>query len=246
MRAGPLGSLRERVRAATRPLTAFVAVVAASIAGFVALTGISVVDAAFWLLDPTSIELYFEHHDGPERTTKGFAVVAFTALILAGIWVGESALDAAFDGRLEEELRRMQTERKIAELTDHVVVCGHGMFGRTVAERLRSRGRSVVVVESDESQRERIDESTLVVAGDARREPVLEEAGVDRAAAVVAAIDDSSANIQIGVAVSQLAPEARLVVRVGERMYESTARRVGADVVVIPEEVSGSEVAEEL
>lgn len=242
----PIGTVGERIRAAALPLAAFGVVVVGSVVGFVSLTGISVVEAAFWVLDPTSIELYFQHHDGPERATKTFAIGAFTALILAGIWVGESALDAAFDGRLQEELRQMQSKRTIVELTDHVVICGHGMFGRTVAEQLRAAGRDVVVVESDPERRERMDESELVVAGDARRESVLQEAGVERADAVIAAIDDSNANIQIGVSTSQIAPEAHLVVRVGDEMYESTARRIGADTVVIPEVVSGTQVVDAL
>jgi voltage-gated potassium channel len=65
-------------------------------------------------------------------------------------------------------------------------------------------------------------------------------------AAVIAAIDDSNANIQIGVSTSQIAPEAHLVVRIGDEMYESTARRIGADTVVIPEIVSGTEVVDAL
>ncbi|MFB6157288.1 MAG: TrkA family potassium uptake protein [Haloferacaceae archaeon] len=246
MPPSPFGQVRERVRAAALPLATLATLLVVGVAGFVLLTGVSVVDAAFWLLDPTSIELYFEHHSGPERATKAFAVVLFGALILAGIWVGESALDAAFDGRLGRELTRMQTQRAIENLSDHVIICGHGMFGRTVAQRLRERGTDVVVVESDAEERERIGADTLVVGGDARREETLRAAGIERAATVVAAIDDSNANIQIGVAVSQIAPESRLVVRVGDEMYESTARRVGADAVVIPEVVSGDRVVENL
>jgi voltage-gated potassium channel len=140
----------------------------------------------------------------------------------------------------------MQTKRAIDDCAGHVVICGHGMFGRTVAQRLRERDRTVVVVERDPDERERMAEDALVVDGDARRETVLEAAGVDRADAVVAAIDDSNANIQIGVATSQLAPEAHLVVRVGDEMYESTARRVGADRVVIPEVVSGTDLGADL
>lgn len=40
-----------------------------------------------------------------------------------------------------------------------------------------------------------------------------------------------------------LRPVAALV---GDRMYESMARRAGADVVVIPEVMSGDDVADEL
>jgi len=75
---------------------------------------------------------------------------------------------------------------------------------------------------------------------------VLRQAGVDRADAVVAAIDDSNANIQIGVTASQIAPESNLVVRVGDEMYRSTAHRVGADRIVIPEVVSGTDLSADL
>lgn len=36
------------------------------------------------------------------------------------------------------------------------------------------------------------------------------------------------------------------MVRIGDEMYESTARRIGADTVVIPEIVSGTEVVDAL
>jgi voltage-gated potassium channel len=128
-----------------------------------------------------------------------------------------------------------------------VVICGYGMFGRTVADSLAT-DRDVVVVEIDEGQYERaIDEAgVLAVNADARREETLTRASVRRADTVVAAIDDSNANIQIAIAAGQLAPEVTLVVRVGDEMYESLARRAGADEVVIPEVVSGEQVIESL
>ncbi|WP_136718126.1 potassium channel family protein [Halorientalis salina] len=215
-------------------------------AGFVSLTGIGAVDAAFWLLDPTSIELYFEAHSGPETMTKAFALLVFSALILSGLWIGESVLNTVFGGQFREELRRVQTQSSIDELSDHTIICGYGMFGRTVAEQLTNRGEDVVVIELDESNIERIGEGVLAVQGDARRETALEQAGITRAGAVVAGIDDSNVNIQIGIVTSQLAPDARLVIRVGDEMYESLARRAGADTVVIPEIVSGTDVVADL
>jgi Trk K+ transport system NAD-binding subunit len=149
---------------------------------------------------------------------------------------------------MTEELKRMQNDRAIADLDDHVIICGYGMFGRTVVDSLRSADRDVVVVETDETQYERAlaTEGVLAVNADARREETLVDAGVRRADTVVAAIDDSNVNIQLSIAASQLAPEVTLVVRVGEEMYESLARRAGADEVVIPEVVSGRQVIESL
>jgi hypothetical protein len=239
---------RPLVRRAARPLTAFAGVVVAGVAGFTLLGGVGVVDALFWLVDPTSIELHFREHAGPERLVKAYAVLVLSGLVLAGLWTGETALAAAFGGQMTEELERMQNDRAIADLDDHVVICGYGMFGRTVADSLRSADRDVVVVETDETQYERAldSEDVLAVNADARREQTLVDTGVRRADTVVAAIDDSNVNIQISIAASQLAPEVTLVVRVGEEMYESLARRAGADEVVIPEVVSGRQVIESL
>jgi hypothetical protein len=238
---------RPLLRRAIRPVGAFAAVVVAGVVGFVALAGVGVVDALFWLVDPTSIELHFQEHAGPERLVKAYAVVVLSGLVLAGLWTGETVLSATFGGQISEELRRMQNDRTIDRLDDHVVICGYGMFGRTVADSLGG-DRDVVVVESDEGQYERaIDtDDVLAVNADARREETLTEAGVRRADTVVAAIDDSNVNIQIAIAASQLAPEVTLVVRVGDEMYESLARRAGADEVIIPEVVSGQQVIESL
>ena len=130
---------------------------------------------------------------------------------------------------------------------DHVIVCGYGMFGRTVARRLAEADREVVVVESDEDESERAQrDGHLVVTGDARREAVLREAGIERARTTVAAVDDSNVNIQVAIAAGQLAPAVHPFVRVGDEMYESLARRAGADDVIIPEVMSGRTIADGL
>lgn len=229
-----------------RPVGLFVLTVTAGVLGFVLIAGVNAVEAAFWLLDPSSIGFYFASHEGPERLTKGFALVVYTALVLSGLWIGESVLDTVFGGQFREELRYMQTRQSIDNLSNHTIICGYGMFGRTVAERLRARGEDVVVVERDPEVLDRVDADLLSLRGDARRDDVLREAGVERARALVAGIDDANVNIQIGIVTSQLAPDARLVVRVGEEMSESLARRAGADTVVIPEVVSGTDVVENL
>lgn len=215
-------------------------------AGFVLLADVGVVDAVFWLLDPTSIEVHFQAHEGPEQLTKAFALVVYASLILSGLWIGESVLDTLFGGQFQEELRRVHTRQSLESVSDHTIICGYGMFGRTVANRLQARGEDVVVVEQDSSVRDQIDDGVLSLEGDARRDDVLETAGVERARAVVAAIDDADVNIQIGIVTGQLAPDAELIVRVGDEMHKSLARRAGADTVVIPEVVSGTEVIDEL
>ncbi|WP_172863965.1 TrkA family potassium uptake protein [Halorubrum trapanicum] len=232
---------------AFRPITALLLVVASGIAGFVSLAGIGPIEAAFWLIDPASISVHYQARAGDGRQVKAFATVVFVSLVLAGGWIGETVLTAAFGGRMREGIERMQTKRAIDELDDHVIICGYGLFGRTVARRLREQGRPVVAIERDRDTFGRIDtESVFAVEGDARDESVLHEAAIRDADAVVAAIDDSNANIQIAITASGIAPDVRLVVRVGDDDYTSVARRAGADEVVIPEVLSGEDVSDSL
>lgn len=238
---------RPLLRQAVVPLAAFGATVVAGVVGFMLLGGVGVIEAAFWLVDLTSIELHFEGADGPEAATKAYAVLVTVGLVVTGIWVGETVLSAAFGGQMQEELRHMQTDRAISDVEDHVIICGYGMFGQTIAERLDGNGVDVVVIELDETEYERaLGEGVLALRGDARREETLREAGIERARTLVTAVDDSNANIQTAITAGQIAPTVRLVVRVGDAMYEPLARRAGADEVIIPEVVSGEQVTESL
>lgn len=246
MASGPseLAAERPLLRRAFVPLTAFVGVIAAAVGGYMVLGGVGVVEAAFWLVDPTSIELHFREHSGPEQLTKAYAVAVTVGLVLTGVWIGETVVATAFGGQIQEEFKHMQQERKIAGFDGHVVVCGYGMFGQTIAERLDADSRDIVVIEVSEAEARQAErEGYLVVEGDARAEAVLKRAGVERAGTLVAAIDDSNVNIQIAITANKFAPETRLVVRVGDKMYETLARHAGADVVVIPEILSGEDIA---
>jgi len=197
------------------------------------------------MVDITSVELHFQDHGGPERATKAFAVLVRVALVLSTLWTAETVLTAAFGGQIREELKRVHNRRSIEDVEDHVIICGYGMFGRTVAQRLRDAGRTVVVIERDDTEFAAVErDDFLGVQGDARQDERLQRAGIERAGALVAAIDDSNANIQTAIVASQLAPDLRVVVRVGDEMYESLARRAGADEVVIPEVASGQQVGD--
>ena len=237
-----LAADRPLIRNALRPIVAFLAVSAVGIAGFVLLEGVSVVEAAFWLLDPTSIELH-----GVGDGVRAFSLVVFLGLILAALWIGETVVGAAFGGQIQEELKRVRTKRQLDELSDHAIVCGYGIFGRTIANTLANAGHAVVAIERDEHNVDHIEnDAVTALQGDARMEGTLRDAGVERASVVVAAIDDSNANIEIAILVSQLSPDVRVIVRVGNDRYSRLARRAGADEVVIPEITSGQYVSQSI
>lgn len=238
---------RSLIRRLLRPLLALAVIVGAGVVGFRTLAGVGTVDALFWLFDPTSIEIHFQQHDGPATLVKAYAIVVLGGLVVTGLWTGETLLSALFGGTLLEEVTRMQTRQEIDERENHVIICGYGTFGRTMARRLRETDTPVVVIERSETEYQRaIEDGILTVQGDAREEDPLLTAGIGRATTVVGAIDDTNANVKIAVTASQLAPTVRVVVRAGDRTDEAVAHRVGADEVIVPEVVSAKQVCADL
>lgn len=244
----PDGVRAELIESVLYPVAVFLGVIVLGVTGFVYLADVPVTEAAFWLIDPTSVELhYLERPGGEERAAKLLSIALRALIVLTGAWIAESVLSTVFGGNARREIRNARAMREIESLEDHVVVCGYGMFGETIAERLAERGEDVVVIELEPADHERVlDDGHLSVNGDCRREEALRKAGVDRARSVVAAVDDSNVNVETSIVVRQIAPDCRLVVRVGDRMYESLARRAGADEVVIPEVMTGESLTDVL
>lgn len=110
----------------------------------------------------------------------------------------------------------------------HVVVVGIGSVGFQVVRELTAVGVPVVVVnaEADRPFLADIRTRASVVVGDGRLGETLAQAGVATARAVVAATDDDSANLSIGLGARRLNPGIRTVVRLFDpdfaRKVEST------------------------
>lgn len=110
---------------------------------------------------------------------------------------------------------------------DHVVVCGLGRIGQSVAARLRERKVAVVAIEHNEDAPgvlwARQAKVPVIIA--AATDPTAQEtAGISRAAAVLALTDDDAANLEIGLVAREAKPEVRVVLR----MYDDElADRVG-------------------
>jgi voltage-gated potassium channel Kch len=99
----------------------------------------------------------------------------------------------------------------------HVVVAGAGNLGFRVARLLAAKGRRVVVIERNPDGRNvaalRAAGHHVIVA-DATGEEVLDLAGVDRAAAVLALTDSDAVNLQVALSVRGRGAGTPVVMRV--------------------------------
>ncbi len=128
-----------------------------------------------------------------------------------------------------------------------VVVIGLGRFGSSVAFTLYQMGHDVLALETDEALvQEAMGKVTYSVRADATQENVLRELGVPNFDMAVVAI---GSNVEASIMATVLLKSMGIpyiVARARTPLHGRTLERVGADVVVHPEQETGHHVARNL
>lgn len=125
-------------------------------------------------------------------------------------------------------------------LSDHVVIVGYGVNGHNVARVLTRLEVPFVVVELNPYiAREVVEAGAPLVYGDACQEPLLRQAGVERARVLVIAVADPLAVRCITAIARGMKADLRLIVRTRFVAEVEELTQLGAD-EVIPEEFETS------
>lgn len=112
------------------------------------------------------------------------------------------------------------------------IVCGYGRFGKAVYERLRKQGLDVVVVEAT-PEKTGIPDKGVVVGRGTEAETLL-QAGIGRAAGLVAGTDDDANNLSIIMTARDLNAKLFVVARQNHRDNQPLFDAVEADIVMHP------------
>ncbi|MFN8025088.1 MAG: NAD-binding protein [Acidimicrobiia bacterium] len=203
------------------------------------ILGFSLLDAIYQAVTTLTTVGFREVHP-LSNAGKVFTIV----LILFGVGTALYALGVLIQTLVEGDLRgvfgRKRMDRKIADLHDHVIVCGWGRVGRAIAKEL---GDDTPIVVLDRDADRLADSPHPWLAGDVTDDAVLQAAGLDRARALVAALDTDAGNLFVTLSARALRPDLFIVSRV--RVEESVEKltRAGADRVVNPQSIGGARMA---
>lgn len=173
----------------------------------------------------------------------------FTALLIfLGLFaisvIGACGARLLIDNEIRNVLGRQKMKKDIARLKNHYVVCGFGRIGSVICHELSNAGIEFVIVEKDSALVQQAEDlGYRVVKGDATSDPVLREAGLDRAQGVVAVLNCDAHNLFISLAAREINANIRIIARGEESGIESRLLRAGANVVVSPLKLGGSQIA---
>jgi voltage-gated potassium channel len=180
--------------------------------------------------------------DGLGRAWTVLVAVAGVGIIFGSVGVvAEAVLAEVVSGR--GEAKRMA--KSVANLQRHLILCGYGRVGSTVARELAHAGERFVVIDINPASLTTAQhDGHLVVAGDATSDAVLTEAGIQRARGLITTIDSDANNVYVTLSARALNPTLFVVARANETGSEAKLLHAGADRVVSPYSRAGRQIAE--
>lgn len=225
--------------------SSLIAILVIGTTGFYLIEGYSFLDAfsvTVGLLTTTSIGY------GKYVPVSVYGKIFSLLLIIFGVslvaYAFGNVVSLVLDGHLSNLMGRSKMNKKIANLQDHIILCGAGRVGQHVISRLVKEGEPFLVIDRNEEITKRlIDEGILTMVNDATKDEVLLTAGIKKARGLIAALPSDADNVFVTLTAKELNPNIRIVAR-GE-IAESKPKllRAGADKIVSPSVIGGRRMA---
>jgi voltage-gated potassium channel len=232
-----------RARSLQAGLALLITVVAIGTVGFMLIEGMTAFDG-FYLTVITISTLGFGPGVFLGTGGRAFAIVLLVLGLGGVLYTAVVGLELAVDRLLggERQLKRMHAT--IKSLEGHTILCGFGQVGATAWQRLHVEAVDVVVIDSNPDLiQSALDQGAIAIVGDATHDGVLEQAGLDRAASLIAAVRSDSDNLVITLSAKARRPEILVVARAIDAEAGRKLFLAGADRVVAPQQVGAERLA---
>lgn len=226
----------QRLRAG---LLGLLVVVLAGTAGYLIL-GFSTIDAIYQTII-TITTVGFREAEPLSTSGKIFTIVVILCGVGTAAFTFSVLVELFVEGQVSQLLGRRRMDRKIAALNDHVIICGWGRVGRSVARWFPEGGPGFVVIDHNPERLATV--PGLVLEGDATDDSVLQQAGIHRARALIAALNADADNLYVTLSARALRRDLFIVSRARVASSEGKLLQAGADRVVNPQRIGGDRMA---
>jgi voltage-gated potassium channel len=221
-----------------------VIVVAVGVTGYMVINGWSLLDSFYMVIITISTVGYTEVHPqghAGRLFTSGLIVVGVATMLYGFGVFAETLADNAF-GRYRRE---RQLQRDLDALRDHFIICGYGRIGTQIVAEFEDHKVSYVVIDQTEEALERIRaEGRLHIEGDASKEEILKQAGIERARGLISAVDSDERAVYIVLAARAFNPNLYIVARAGRPDSIRRLELAGATRTISPYVMAGHRMAE--
>jgi voltage-gated potassium channel len=175
----------------------------------------------------------------------------FLALVGMGVpaFVISNAIGLIVEGLFSDVFRRRRMDKQVAGMTEHLIVCGVGTTGYHCLEELVKTRHPLVAIDRDAARLAAVAQELgdfPYLVGDADDDQTLRDAGVERAAGLIACLTDDKENLFVTLSARALNPRLRIVSKVVAEAARSKLLAAGASVVVNTTAIGGLRLVSEL
>ena len=223
----------------------FLGILVFGTAGYVMLSGCSVLDGLYMTMITITTVGYSEVVPMTPQT-RIFTILLILTGVSFVLFIFGRITETVIEGGLGKIYGRINMEKKIAQLQNHYIVCGFGRIGKVICRDLAQNRKPVLVIENDPHEIEALkEEGFLYIDGDAADDKTLLRAGIEKAKGLIAVVSTDAANVYIILSARGLKPDLFILARSSaEKNAETKLLRAGANKVISPYFIGGTRMAQ--
>lgn len=213
------------------------------VAGYMFLESYNFLDALYMTIISITTVGYGEIHPLSDtgRVFTIFLLVTNIGVFLYGITTIAGFL---LEGEFRKFLKNIKLEKVIAKLQNHVIVCGYGRNGKQVCLELMDDKIPFIVIESNDSIHEELEESNIVnILGNATESKILIKAGIKKAKAIITTLPNDPDNVYVSLCAREMRKDIIIISRASIDSSVNNLKRAGANNVIMPEKIGGAHMA---
>jgi voltage-gated potassium channel len=175
--------------------------------------------------------------------TSFLMLIGVTTVFVSIAVLGETLLRM----EMTDYFGRRRRDHMLKDISGHYIVCGAGRVGRSVIqELLRSQATVVLIDNRVERARWATDKGVITLVGDATKDEALQQAHIQTARGLVAAISSDAENVYVTLSAKVLNPQLVIAARASDEQAEEKLRRAGATTVFTPYSFIGHRLAQSM
>ena len=143
-----------------------------------------------------------------------------------------------------EELKLKRMQKKIDNLSNHIIICGYGRNGKQAATKLLAYNKPFVIIERDKEIADKNQSELLpFINGNANEDDILKQAGIERAQSLISALPNDADNLFVVLSARQINKELCIISRASQETSYSKLKLAGANNVILPDKIGGDHMA---
>ncbi len=200
---------------------------------------------AFYMTVITVATVGFREVKDLTEAGKFFTII----LIFSGFGVFTYAMTTGakilIEGEIKEVFKKKKMKKEIDALKNHYIVCGYGRMGSILCKEFKANKVDFVVIEKfEENVKDK--EEMLFIIGDATKDEVLKEAGIERAKGIITLLPSDAENLYVVLSARYLNPKIYIVARATDEEARIKLKMAGADKAICPYHIGGLRIAQSI